>query len=753
MAKKASFKRQSIDYLLSDMLPYEKGLHFTHLFFYKYLESRQSEYKKILKDTKMKKNYFDPGWHSAPLSFDVKKKNRTLREISLINPLGLVESLVFTDLFSDELIGFFKANNGFSLRKIVKKQSMIYKNKNGGIIYYNTSNDNATMRKKKQDKLMLETSGDFYKIGQFKTISSYLNSEKFHGNLEKYRFHLRLDIQSFFNSIYTHSFKWTISNEGYDSKKLKSSNSLPKNIDAFLQNLNASKTNGILTGPELFRTLAEYLLINIDNKIRQELSLNAINDDDYCINRFIDDYFIFSNDKKIEQKIKRIIEKNLSGYQLSINDNKVISCINEDYIPNQALIGFDSILTDINLLLEMKEKKLQLLFEDIKNSLGDTFDSKIDDYNKLILKSMFSNKALNNNFYYNLKSKTLKIISENDSGSKTLFTSYVLTTILNLFENVVEAKNIDVNNLKEKNVGLLIKYIVFLYKLNITYDSTKKITRIFQIILEVFPLQKKVIQNEIENSLYYFDLNEVADWIDLLLFCSSHKFRFTSNFIDIISNKIFELNNPLFLSSYLISINSNKLDFSSVLLKKSHKLIEDNIFSINWSDFFEDKKSWWVFIFLSYPKLEKKIKDDLIEKILTNKEKLEKDIEKIDKAVDKIEKHNNTILRIDKKISELSQKLTVVDREVKRNIDKEIQHLRTRKKEINQKENPKNFLKTAEHKNEYLAKLFLYNFLLSESKHFVEWDFNNDRHFQNFYFYTRKRTVFNPNFIDNNEPY
>ncbi len=752
MAKNAVFKRQSIDYLLSDMLPYEKGLHFTHLFFYKYLESEKNKYAKILKSTKARNNYFDPGWHSSPLSFNVKKKNRTLREISLINPLGLVESLIFTDLFSDELVGFFKTNKGFSLRSISKKQSMIYRNKRGNVIYYDTSNEQLTNRKKKQDKLMLETSGDFYNIGKFKTISSYLNSDEFHRNLEKYRFHLKIDIQMFFNSIYTHSFKWTISNEGYDSKSLKNSNSLPRNIDTFLQNLNGSKTNGILTGPEMFRTLAEYLLINIDNKILHEINCCNISEEEYCINRFIDDYFIFSNDKKIEQKIQRIVDKHLSDFQLSINQNKVSYFINEDFIPNQALLGFDSILNDLKLLLEINEKELKRVFKEITESFNPSLDPKIEEYNKILLKSIFSNKALNNKFYYSLKSKTLKIISENDNSSKTLLTSYILTTIINLFESILEADKIEGSSLKEKNIFYIIKYTIFLYNLNITYDSTKKITRIFQLVLRIFPLQKITIQNEIENSLYHLESNEVADWIDLILFSTSNHFNFTTNFIELVSKKVFELNNPLLLSSFIISVSSNRSNFPSTILTKANQVIENNILTINWSEFFEDNKSWWVFIFLSYPKLKTEVKEGIIEKIIENKKALDDSIKKTDKKVKSFEQNDVKLRRTIKQINNLREKLSRVDNNLRSSINGEIALLNRKKKEI-EKINSKNVLNLTENLNQQLAKVLVYNFLLLDSKHFIEWDFNKDSYFQKFYFYTRKRTVFNPNFVDFNESY
>ncbi|OOR28280.1 hypothetical protein BW892_10200, partial [Bacillus cereus] len=46
------------------------------------------------------------------------------------------------------------------------------------------------------------------------------------------------------------------------------------------------------------------------------------------------------------------------------------------------------------------------------------------------------------------------------------------------------------------------------------------------------------------------------------------------------------------------------------------------------------------------------------------------------------------------------------------------------------------------------AKSIVLNFLLDNHKHFIEWTFTKDNYYKNYYFYTKDRTVFNPDIID-----
>ncbi|WP_342600640.1 hypothetical protein MHB48_06145 [Psychrobacillus sp. FSL H8-0483] len=247
-------KRQSLDYLLTDLLPYEKGNHYTHRYFYEYIISNKKTFNKILKNLKYQVPYFDPKWHSSPLSFKVSKRVGGFREISFVNPLGLIQSLFFIELFQDEILTAISNKKSFSIRKATYTNELYYKKNNKQIVTYNSQGSG-----KNQLLISLESSGSYFKHKPYKTITSYLNSNHFFKTKERYRFLMKLDIQNCFPSIYTHSYKWMITNKTYDSKNLKVTNTIHKNIDTYLQNINGSKTNGVIVGPEISRLLVDYL--------------------------------------------------------------------------------------------------------------------------------------------------------------------------------------------------------------------------------------------------------------------------------------------------------------------------------------------------------------------------------------------------------------------------------------------------------------------------------------------------------------
>ncbi|MBK7805883.1 MAG: RNA-directed DNA polymerase [Saprospiraceae bacterium] len=87
---------------------------------------------------------------------------------------------------------------------------------------------------------------------------------------------------------------------------------------------NYNETNGIIVGPEISRIFAEIILqqidINVLNKI--ELSDSYKYGIDFEIRRYVDDFFVFSNDEKLLRLIKETYQKELEKYKLYLNPSK-----------------------------------------------------------------------------------------------------------------------------------------------------------------------------------------------------------------------------------------------------------------------------------------------------------------------------------------------------------------------------------------------------------------------------------------------
>lgn len=130
------------------------------------------------------------------------------------------------------------------------------------------------------------------------------------------RYEIRLDINSFFDNIYTHSIAWAI--HGIDqAKRSRNDTSLLGNqIDKAIRALNYDQTNGILVGNAVSRITSEILLCTVDGMIREKFP-------DISCCRFVDDYYIYTQDSSLIQQIISFIRIKLSQYQLSFNENKI----------------------------------------------------------------------------------------------------------------------------------------------------------------------------------------------------------------------------------------------------------------------------------------------------------------------------------------------------------------------------------------------------------------------------------------------
>ncbi|EJR98189.1 RNA-directed DNA polymerase [Bacillus mycoides] len=656
------FNRQKSDYLLTDLLPYEKGNHYTHRHFYEYLQREKETLKKLFSKIKGEGS-FNSNWHSSPLKFTISKKGDGFREISLINPLGLLESLAFIHLFESDILNIIHNKKDFSTRKASRVNSLSYKKDKNQTVYY------SDLVSKNQLLIALESSGTYFRHYPFKNITELLNSNRFIYARDKFDLLLTIDIQHCFPSIYTHSYKWLITNKTYDSKGLRGAGSVYNNIDTFLQNINGSKTNGIIVGPEICRLLADFLFIHIDQQIIGTLAeRNLTFRTDYNIFRLVDDYFICSKDEDTQNIIKEVISNKLNEYQLKINESKVDKFGKGEILNTWKL--------EVLSVIEMIEKIFNNEVEKLNSSITSLL-SRIElseEYTQGLLEAAANfelttpKRRYRKVKYSDLRSKVLSTI--NVSNEKSLVCSYILSTIL----SKIEAKK---NEELLINMGLneFITFVFFVYSTNSNYASTQKIIRILSLLIDKQQLDiKELIEKNIERFEADIFTKFSNDWIDLLLFFATYQINLPYKLIEKITDIFIKEESPVKLAALCIFAESEFVD-STRIVKCVNKLIKEKIEKINRKEFFQDELGWWIYIFLSYPKLNKRLQKEMIDYLNEVKSDLRSD-----------------------------------------NVDN--------------------------------AKLIVLNFLLDNDKHFIEWNFTKDNYYKNYYFYTKDRTVFNPDIID-----
>ena len=135
---------------------------------------------------------------------------------------------------------------------------------------------------------------------------------------------LKFDISKCFQSIYTHSITWAVKDKQFVKDNLKSikDSSFEGRFDKLMQRSNSNETNGILIGPEFSRIFAEIILQRVDENARRTLSASSI--ENYTIKRYVDDYFVFTQNDELAFKIMDYFRVELEKFNLHLNDSKIV---------------------------------------------------------------------------------------------------------------------------------------------------------------------------------------------------------------------------------------------------------------------------------------------------------------------------------------------------------------------------------------------------------------------------------------------
>lgn len=566
-------KRQAEDFVLTDLIAHERGDFFTHKNIYDFLlkdSNMKLVLRKISRTSKIEKKFANSHFHAAPLKFKVSNKD-SFRELSLLNPLSVFESYCFINYCGNEIEQYINKYNVYGVRTPVINKKLLYRYSDGSFAYYSTSEEREGLLQK------IEGSCSFYNHKPYKYLTDFLKSEEFDDNIEIFENCLHFDIENFFGSIYTHTFSWFVAKRTINSKSLSSTGSLFQNIDTFLQNLNQSKTNGIVIGPELSRLLAEFLLVSIEKNINRVLtSLSLKNGRDYKLSRFVDDYYLFTNDKDIEKQIHKIISEELNVYHLRIKESKT-----EEYS-------------------RLNNEWLEYLKGNVVNRIYDLFVDKPESELPFRGNERYKSSKRSNESYRSLKN-CIDLALSKYPKQKNKIISYVLTTIYRKLED--DALELSLHFSK------IINYVFWLLSKTPNYNCVEKTCLILESILSSFKQETSKVHISIEETFFKFGNKIItdypSDWINLLIFMSYKKINISFKQLQKIYDNIKYSNDPRLIAGLLISSFLNEDYGYNKKHKEIIKLICREVSLINVSsisDFFLDEKSWWFIIFYSFPR-------------------------------------------------------------------------------------------------------------------------------------------------------
>lgn len=306
--------------VLTDLLPYEVPLQFSNHFFYEFLEN--AENNKIIK------NWIEKVGFTIPLEYTIPKNHDLGRHMGIMHPVSQVSFVDFYQKY-DEIILHFCSKSPFTIRSPHKIANTIRWNTSGDR-EDDESDDGGTPIIEVTDSNRIARSYFAYKDYDF--LYKFYDSYKYQRLEKKFNCFRRVDVSRCFYSIYTHSIAWAAAGKQFSKKHLINTNSTFETaFDELMRHVNYNETHGILVGPEISRIFSEVIFQDIDLKIQKRLKECEFQNKkglyqyrDYDIQRYMDDFFVFTHNKEASELIAKIISEECAVYKLYINEAKNI---------------------------------------------------------------------------------------------------------------------------------------------------------------------------------------------------------------------------------------------------------------------------------------------------------------------------------------------------------------------------------------------------------------------------------------------
>lgn len=292
-----------------------------------------------------------------PFVYSIKHKPQKNRYLSLIHPVNQIKVVEFYNKFKDTII-YLCSKSNFSIR---------YPKKVACFFYYKDRLHHVLLGKKTDNMEMFfseyENLKTFFSYKQYTNIYKFYEDYRYQRAEKKFAYLLKMDVQNYFDSIYTHSIAWAICggvNIYKDTFEGKFDGSVGAFWDKMMQEMNYNETNGIVIGPECSRIFAEVIMQHIDQMVKQKMLAKGYrNKVDYECYRYVDDYFFFYNNETIRAEAEILLQSYLKEFKLSLSQEKY-KVFQRPFITDitKAKISLDNLLNEtIRLYSDESEVK------------------------------------------------------------------------------------------------------------------------------------------------------------------------------------------------------------------------------------------------------------------------------------------------------------------------------------------------------------------------------------------------------------
>ena len=346
---KLSYSKERV--LFSDVLPYECPIIFSNRYLYRFLAKYLwiGEEQKIdniawnvLKQSKRwdqkdanafaallfgcyeKGKRIGPLQHKLndlfyPYQFNIAHKTNKNRTLSIIHPYNQWQVVEFYEQYKYSIL-YLCNQSSYSIRKPHKIAQY----------FYYRDRLHRKLSGHESDKVELffneyENLKTYFSYEKYANIYKFYEDYRYQRAEKKFKYLVKFDLQSCFDSIYTHTISWATAGGADKVKVLPGYHGswVGDAFDNLMQSVNARETNGIVIGPEFSRIFAEIILQYIDQKVEQELlEKNLRQKSTYECYRYVDDYFLFYNDENDKNLFMESLTKRLKEFKLQISPSK-----------------------------------------------------------------------------------------------------------------------------------------------------------------------------------------------------------------------------------------------------------------------------------------------------------------------------------------------------------------------------------------------------------------------------------------------
>jgi len=473
--------------LLTEILPYEVPMLFSNEGFYQIITN--GHYSKFFdRISHLSKAGGDGKKYGIPFNYDIRKNiEGDTRTLSIIHPYC---QYYFIELYEkyDSLILHLCSKSHTSLRRISKVAKFFY----SPDFVYPEDNHRTADLEVEPETLSSETRylKSYFTYYPIDLIYKFYDRSEFQRLEQRFNYLMEFDISKCFYHIYTHSITWAVKDKE-SAKRNARENSFENSFDKLMQLANYNETNGIVVGPEISRIFAEIILQQIDLNVLKNLEGIYKYGVDYEVRRYVDDYFVFSNDSKILETVKKEFQKELGFYKLYLNPAKseiktppfiTNVTVGKRELQELMILFYDSLFEvkeNATIGQETKEKVKVLSRIRRPNSVSQKF---IKDFQCIVKSNGLTYDILSKDIIRFFKTKFTKILKEGELEND---------------KEVVETLFI-----------VLLDILFYAYSLNINSNTTFKLAQIIVLTCKYLETQKADLKHTI-----YSKISKEADFV------------------------------------------------------------------------------------------------------------------------------------------------------------------------------------------------------------------------------------------------